>query len=108
MSSGARCNECGAIIPADSPDGFCAKCLLALGLEKGLRGLPTSAPQETLEESAEPLTPDPDPPESPPEGPDLSERRAGKAGCASRRRQRRPTRRHERQKPQTEAPKRKP
>ena len=33
MSSGERCRECGAAIPADGPGGFCAQCLLGLGLE---------------------------------------------------------------------------
>ncbi len=34
MASGDRCKECGTAIPADSPEGFCAQCLLGLGLEK--------------------------------------------------------------------------
>src|SRR5947208_4882081 len=34
MSSGNTCKECGTVIPADSPGGFCAQCLLGLGLEK--------------------------------------------------------------------------
>src|SRR6266508_4038333 len=32
MSSGSKCRECGTAIPADSPGGFCAQCLLGLGL----------------------------------------------------------------------------
>ena len=32
MSSGAKCADCGTAIPAESPGGFCAKCLLGLGL----------------------------------------------------------------------------
>src|SRR6266487_3469386 len=35
MSSGSTCRECGTAIPADSPGGFCAQCLLGLGLKKG-------------------------------------------------------------------------
>src|SRR5207249_531139 len=34
MSSVDKCRECGTAIPADSPGGFCAQCLLGLGLEK--------------------------------------------------------------------------
>src|SRR4030095_3206342 len=33
MSSSATCTECGATIPNGSPGGFCAQCLLGLGLE---------------------------------------------------------------------------
>src|SRR5437899_5937840 len=33
MSSGGTCKECGTVIPTDSPSGFCAGCLLRLGLE---------------------------------------------------------------------------
>src|SRR5439155_25160470 len=32
MSPGDTCSECGTAIPADSPGGFCAQCLLGLGL----------------------------------------------------------------------------
>ena len=32
MSSGQTCKECGAPIPTDGPVGFCARCLLNLGL----------------------------------------------------------------------------
>src|SRR5213594_2858824 len=34
MSAGDKCRECGAAIPADSPGGFCARCLLGLGLNQ--------------------------------------------------------------------------
>ena len=34
MSSGGQCSDCGATIPADSPGGFCAQCLLGLGLRR--------------------------------------------------------------------------
>src|SRR5229473_6996444 len=33
MSSDYRCTECGKAIPAGSPGGFCAQCLLGLGLD---------------------------------------------------------------------------
>ncbi len=33
MSLGARCNECGATLPADSAGGLCGQCLLRLALE---------------------------------------------------------------------------
>jgi len=32
MGAGDRCRECGTAIAADSPGGFCAQCLLGLGL----------------------------------------------------------------------------
>jgi eukaryotic-like serine/threonine-protein kinase len=32
MSSGGQCKECGAVIPSDSPGGYCGQCLLGLGL----------------------------------------------------------------------------
>src|SRR6266496_3768860 len=35
MSSDSTCRECGTAIPADSPGGFCAQCLLGLGLQQG-------------------------------------------------------------------------
>ena len=34
MVSENKCKECGAAIPADSPRGFCAECLLGLGLNQ--------------------------------------------------------------------------
>src|SRR6266850_987025 len=34
MDSRDKCGECGAAIPADSPRGFCAECLLGLGLNQ--------------------------------------------------------------------------
>src|SRR5438876_10387174 len=64
MSSGDKCKECGTAIPADSPGGFCAQCLLGLGLgsnaEGGLARLTqASAPgaEETPTQAAAPLTP---------------------------------------------------
>src|SRR6266446_4422673 len=33
-ASGSTCKECGTAIPADSPGGFCAQCLLGLGLSE--------------------------------------------------------------------------
>jgi len=33
MSAGDKCRECGRVIPPDSPGGYCAQCLLRLGLE---------------------------------------------------------------------------
>src|SRR5262245_53449811 len=36
MSSGSTCRECGAPVPADSPGGFCARCLLGLGLQQAV------------------------------------------------------------------------
>src|SRR6185369_11116294 len=33
MSSANRCRECGRAIPGESPGGYCAQCLLELGLE---------------------------------------------------------------------------
>ena len=34
MDSAEQCRECGTAIPAESPGGFCARCLLKLGLEE--------------------------------------------------------------------------
>jgi len=34
VSASGTCKECGTAIPGDSPEGFCAQCLLGLGLEK--------------------------------------------------------------------------
>src|SRR5215467_1596487 len=34
MSSGGKCRECGAVLPAGGPAGLCAKCLLSLGIEQ--------------------------------------------------------------------------
>src|SRR5262245_16449292 len=45
MSSGDRCRECGMAIPADSPGGFCAKCLLGLGLNP-MQGAECRVPNE--------------------------------------------------------------
>src|SRR5262245_50248416 len=33
MSSSHTCNECGKVIPTESPGGYCSQCLLGLGLE---------------------------------------------------------------------------
>src|SRR5499427_2997925 len=46
MSSDIKCRECGAAIPVDSPGGFCAECLLRLGLLAGT-GLPLGGKEET-------------------------------------------------------------
>src|SRR5437879_11111968 len=35
MPSANKCRECGSALPADSPRGFCAGCLLALALDRG-------------------------------------------------------------------------
>src|SRR5262249_51425099 len=43
MTSDNRCRECGAAIPADSPAGFCAQCLLRLGLEAAVSGQKSEA-----------------------------------------------------------------
>src|SRR5947207_601550 len=61
MSSGETCRECGTAIPADSPGGFCAQCLLRLGLlqvqgpesevqgqESGVGGSLTEKPGERI------------------------------------------------------------
>src|SRR5579859_3893061 len=34
MSAGGKCRECGAVIPADGPTGFCPRCLLMIGIEQ--------------------------------------------------------------------------
>src|SRR5215831_61153 len=34
MNPCSTCKECGTAIPADSPGGFCAQCLLGLGLQQ--------------------------------------------------------------------------
>src|SRR5438309_11234311 len=61
MSSGDTCRECGTGIPADSPGGLCAQCLLRLGLlqvqgpesevqgqESGVGGSLTEKPGERI------------------------------------------------------------
>src|SRR6185503_1488646 len=53
MSSGDKCRECGAIIPPDSPGGYCGQCLLRLGLETSAE--PTIAP--TADQASTPGTP---------------------------------------------------
>src|SRR6266581_4617570 len=62
MSSGGTCRECGTAIPADSPGGFCARCLLGLGLnaEGGLAPLtqePTPTSGEAPAQASPPVTP---------------------------------------------------
>src|SRR6185436_12112100 len=57
MSSGEKCRECGTAIPAESPGGFCAQCLLGLGLEK---------PEDQPESASNPVE-DPDASKSPAE-----------------------------------------
>ncbi len=64
MSSGGMCRECGTAIPADSPGGFCAQCLLRLGLgltaEAGLAPLtqaPTPTAREAPTQTPAPVTP---------------------------------------------------
>ena len=61
MSSGQRCRECGTAIPADSPGGFCAQCLLGLGLassaERGVRSAEGGEPSSEIGHGATvPLT----------------------------------------------------
>src|SRR5436189_121851 len=58
MSSGTTCRECGTAVPADSPGGFCAQCLLGLGLEK---------PEDQPESASNPVEQDTDAPKSPAE-----------------------------------------
>src|SRR5262245_12496790 len=36
MVAAARCDECGAGIPAGAPDGHCTTCLFQLGISSGL------------------------------------------------------------------------
>jgi WD40 repeat protein/serine/threonine protein kinase len=38
MSAGEICRECGVVIPTGSPGGFCAECLLRLGLAAAGQG----------------------------------------------------------------------
>src|SRR6185503_8315268 len=63
MASGDNCRECGAVIPADSPGGFCPQCLLGLGLDsvpqpEGANLPPTAEAAEPTSEKvvAAPLT----------------------------------------------------
>ena len=37
MAESKKCNQCGAELPRDAPDGHCAKCLLQLGLASKLQ-----------------------------------------------------------------------
>src|SRR6187431_388604 len=58
MSSPNTCRECGTAISADSPGGFCAQCLLGLGLAKASEetiqipesrsGVPTEKPGDRI------------------------------------------------------------
>src|SRR5213593_3994600 len=64
MSSGSTCRECGAAIPADSPGGFCAQCLLGLGLGSNaadglgpLTQAPAPAAWEAPPQTSAPLAP---------------------------------------------------
>lgn len=43
MRNGDRCGECGAIISDNSPGGYCAQCLLGLGLTSHLGRQPSKA-----------------------------------------------------------------
>src|SRR5438445_9793609 len=63
MASGDKCKECGTAIPADSPGGFCAHCLLGLGLEKG---------EEPSESASEPREQEPNSTKAPAEATDPS------------------------------------
>src|SRR6058998_378215 len=63
MSAGDKCKECGAAIPADSPGGFCAQCLLGLGLnvqskeQEAKSREPAPGAEETPTQAAAPVTP---------------------------------------------------
>jgi len=51
MNPGTVCRECGAPVPADSPGGFCAQCLLGLGLspaQESTTGSETAVPSQEL------------------------------------------------------------
>jgi eukaryotic-like serine/threonine-protein kinase len=53
MSSGDRCQECGAEIPAGGPPGLCARCLIGLGIgqaepEVRAGGVPTEKPGDQI------------------------------------------------------------
>jgi WD40 repeat protein/serine/threonine protein kinase len=52
MSSGILCRDCGKAIPGDSPGGFCAQCLLNLGLraEGDRQDLMGGSPSTPVEE----------------------------------------------------------
>src|ERR1051325_9152599 len=74
MGLGERCKECGAAIPADSPGGFCAQCLLGLGLER------TDQHAESASESGEHDPNAPTEPENPRGGANGSPAPAEKPG----------------------------
>src|SRR6266404_1885583 len=59
MSAGSTCRECGKSIPADSPGGFCAQCLLGLGLnaESGELGAKSSESAPAADETPTPASP---------------------------------------------------
>src|SRR5437773_10627005 len=44
MASDNLCRECGAAIPTDSAGGFCAHCLLSLGLHNAETAPPIASP----------------------------------------------------------------
>jgi serine/threonine protein kinase/tetratricopeptide (TPR) repeat protein len=52
MSSGERCRECGTAIPADGLGGFCAQCLLGLGLDPMRSAEGTVQNEKELKEEA--------------------------------------------------------
>src|SRR6266568_7506497 len=54
MSSSSTCRECGTAIPADSPGGFCAQCLLGLGLSSEDGGQKSEGGEQKPEESGQP------------------------------------------------------
>src|SRR5262245_17942652 len=55
--TGDLCAECGAEIPADSPEGLCTKCLLVAGLKQAAEPTPPTAVdlQSLLAKRASPL-----------------------------------------------------
>src|SRR5262245_49673696 len=55
--TGDLCAECGAEIPADSPEGLCTKCLLVFGLKQAVEPPPPTAVdlQSLLAKPASPL-----------------------------------------------------
>jgi WD40 repeat protein/serine/threonine protein kinase len=55
MTAETTCRECGKLISAESPGGFCAQCLLRLGLEVSTEGQePKLVQQKPSEGGAEP------------------------------------------------------
>jgi len=55
MTAETTCRECGKLISAESPGGFCAQCLLRLGLEVSSQGPePKPVHQKPSEDGAEP------------------------------------------------------